>query len=301
MEEKQHRNLTEKSRALLGILAFVIGAWFLSKMHTPNDETGEPVQPQDAPAQETPTAQTAAGRVLVVQSPGNPSNPKDSRKHKTPWWEQAAVVIAFGLLIVNYCQMRATKKSADTAYDALVVSERPWVSVGNITFDPQSYRVIMRPDGKYIAQASVSLKVENFGKSPAIKTVIDAPQLLLFNGPGKHFPIGWDSPCGGNQGESFNETNAQIAHIIFPGAGGGITVDEPSLSTEPTTVVNGVWIKVCITYRDTIGKDIHHTRLLYQSTWSAGAHPIPISGSKSTYVPISGFELIDAKAHESNQ
>jgi hypothetical protein len=113
-------------------------------MRTPNKESGESVRPQDTPEQETPTSQTTEGRVLMVQTPANPSSPKDRRKRKTPWWEKTAVIIALGLLFVNWYQGCQTKKAAEAAKSAantgdrtLKIDERAWITItsgGPVTY-----------------------------------------------------------------------------------------------------------------------------------------------------------------------
>ena len=56
--------------------------------------------------------------------PVDASKPDDTRNRKTPWWEKAAVAIAFGLLIVNIYQMKATQKSADAAKSSADMEKR---------------------------------------------------------------------------------------------------------------------------------------------------------------------------------
>lgn len=83
------------------------------KMSTPNDKTGETVHPQDTPEPEGENGQAGLGGPLAIHPPIDPNQPRNGSKHKTPFWEKAAVVVAFGLLIVNFFQMRATKEAAE--------------------------------------------------------------------------------------------------------------------------------------------------------------------------------------------
>jgi hypothetical protein len=83
--------------------------------HASNENSGETIQPQ-------------------VQTPLSSGIPKDRRKRKTPWWEPAAVIVAIGLLLVNWfqgCQTKkaamAAKSAAETASRQLEMADRPWV------------------------------------------------------------------------------------------------------------------------------------------------------------------------------
>lgn len=104
----------------------------------------------------------------MVQSPRNPENARERRKRKTPWWEKAAVLVALGLLVVNFFQMRSTDKAARAAKDSadwtatqtkyIFSNQQPWVWVKM----PDSFHVEV---GKPI---SAAVEVFNYGNALAL-------------------------------------------------------------------------------------------------------------------------------------
>jgi hypothetical protein len=113
-------------RGLLYILVSVFAFWFgwlLSKMNAPNDNPSNAIHPQDTPEPEAQGSQARSSGPLVIHSPANSPPSENGRGHKTPFWEKAAVGVAFGLLIVNFFQMCATYRAANAARDAAITAQ----------------------------------------------------------------------------------------------------------------------------------------------------------------------------------
>lgn len=109
-------------------------------MSAPNHESSESIRPQDTPKDENDGSRTPFGGMLMVHSPVDTNQSKNSGQNKTPFWEKAAVVVAFGLLLVTWYQGYQTEKAAEAAKGAakaaqsaanqgLELNERPWVYV----------------------------------------------------------------------------------------------------------------------------------------------------------------------------
>jgi len=88
-------------------------------------------------------------------------------EHETPAWkkklEYAAVAIALGLLFINIFLWCATKKSADTAHDALAISERAYITIGKP--DGTVADIVWPRDG--MGNAGLIVYFQNNGRVPA--------------------------------------------------------------------------------------------------------------------------------------
>jgi hypothetical protein len=206
---------------LLGILSFVFGAWFFSKLHAPNDDSGESICREDTPKQKSDGSQsfsTSTGP-FTIHSPTDPSRAEDSSGHKTPWWEKAAVFVALGLLVVNTFQMCATKKSADAATKAantaqaqLEMSERPWVSLDDFTVDsPLTF-------DNAGAHVTIRYEIKNTGRSPAIRGFWQ-PDFFLQFGENPSPVRKRDDACKIAAFRSTKVTDSRITETWFPGEG----------------------------------------------------------------------------------
>jgi len=141
-------------------------ALFTSKRNQP----GEAVHPQDSTAQKNASALKDATLVSdVIPTPPNASKANGSKKH-TPLWEKLAVVIAFGLLIVNICQMRSTEKAAKAAetanknaQTALAITEQANVTIGRQ--DGIVADIVWPKDPK--GNAGILMYFQNSGHLPA--------------------------------------------------------------------------------------------------------------------------------------
>jgi len=184
--------------------------WVLSQFHTPNEDARETVRPQDAPEPEGPSSQAQPTRgPLAIHSPVDTNQSHDGGRDETPFWEKAAVIIAFGLLIVNWYQGRQTKKAADAAKSAAEIAgatlkasqyqfrteERPYIfaspypggSIVSITpaelgravlkTPNEMQPIIERPLSDGRVEIEIVVKITNSGKSPAINVVSTKSQM----------------------------------------------------------------------------------------------------------------------------
>jgi hypothetical protein len=121
---------------LLGLLVSALSL-FTSK----RNQSGKSVHPQDSTGNKDGEAKKPAALTAnIVPTPPNSGN-ADGGKHNTPLWEKLAVVAAFGLLLVNICQMRSTQKAAIAAETANVNAQKA------LTISEQAHVTIGRPDG----------------------------------------------------------------------------------------------------------------------------------------------------------
>jgi hypothetical protein len=186
----------------------------LGKRKLKSNQSCKPVSPQDSTYNERANAPQQPTNIPITSahippSQQNPSSTEQSRsKTGRPWWktvrgwktigEGIAVLTAIGLLIVNVCQMRSTEKAANaavsaanTAHEALITSERPWLTVAITLQEPPHAHslgpgLIFNTDGSATLNAFVVVK--NIGHSPATSIYI-RPQMYpppfeeLFTGP----------------------------------------------------------------------------------------------------------------------
>jgi hypothetical protein len=144
-----------------------------SKPSESTEQRSETVHPDDGTNLESNLASGTPQIISHIPPPPNdtPRIDQGSDDHTPPWkkrLECAAILIAFGLLVVNIIALCATKKSADaakssaeTAGQQLELAYRPWVytdvKIGSpLTFDENR------------AHLRVDLTSRNDGNSPAI-------------------------------------------------------------------------------------------------------------------------------------
>jgi hypothetical protein len=232
----------------------------------------------DTPEQETPTSQTTAGGVRMVQTPADPNNPKDRRRRKTPWWEKAAVIIAIGLLLANWYQGCQTKKAAEAAINAantaqktLVVSERPWVGFAEKKFLMNGVKVY--PDatpgheGRVVVNISASAALENFGHSPALHVSPLTFFATFANESNGDAPKNWQIlPCQ-SAADKISKT-PDYGYFILPGSTVDTTANDMQGTSYSVAEMHTLWIVGCIVYQDSIGGEIHHTAVLLRSPYA---------------------------------
>jgi hypothetical protein len=145
--------------ALLGVLVSV-----MTLLVSKRDQSSEAVHPQDSTnAKHAQAQRQAAFSANIVPTPPNSSSAERSKK-STPLWEILAVLIAFGLLVVNICQMRSTDKAAAAAEGAVEQAEqtmrldqRAWIHIGSVP--PNKFKIGQPMD--------VPIMIGVVGKTPA--------------------------------------------------------------------------------------------------------------------------------------
>jgi hypothetical protein len=119
---------------LLSAFAFFSG-WLLCKSGSPQNR-GESVSPQNATKEQRnrrniePAIVAQIAPTLVNQE--YPNRRKEDTPRWKKWAEIAAVLIAFGLLVVNIFQMRATQKASETAANTLRLTFRPRININRL-------------------------------------------------------------------------------------------------------------------------------------------------------------------------
>ncbi|MCU1302664.1 MAG: hypothetical protein JWQ87_2948 [Candidatus Sulfotelmatobacter sp.] len=162
--------------ALLGTLLFAL---LPSKRNQPSKS----VHPQDSTHSKNTYAQKQTVTTANIEpTPENSKHPYRGKDH-TPLWkkllEGSAVTIAFGLLVVNICQMRSTEKAAQAAQDALRNSveqfradERAWVEI-----EPIKPVLRLKGDSRFPTAFTCSIYPKNVGKTVATDIVVKAETL----------------------------------------------------------------------------------------------------------------------------
>jgi len=131
------------------------------------DKTDRPVE-----ATERPQPAAPGQHPIVPEVPPSPSNldqPAQANQNPTPAWEIAlgvcGAVIAFGLLIVNLFQTRATQRAADAATDAARIA-RDARDDGDISSD-QTLRELRRQSRALLRSAETAKQSAGAAKSAA--------------------------------------------------------------------------------------------------------------------------------------
>jgi len=150
--------------APLGILAF--WAWRSKSIIRSNEQIKSIGQNNNSGEEGAP--KEAAVIPQSVPSPLSYSEPK-YRPDKTPWWktmvEFAAVLIALGLLIVNYQQQQSTERAAYAAKDSIDLARK------NAHFEQRAWLAISYGKGPYhftVGQPfAFPVQIVDTGKTPA--------------------------------------------------------------------------------------------------------------------------------------
>jgi len=228
----------------------------------------------------------------------------DRRKDSTPPWKKrseiAAIMIAFGLLVVNIFALLAAKKaadaamkSADTTKQQLEMSERPWVTIA-INFDesPHSHSpgasLTFNSDGT--ASLNASVVVKNVGHSIA-KFVYIRPQMYppIFDRILTEPMDKQASWCDKVRIE--NPIDSQLPSL-FPGEEDtenftfGMSREDiaAAMKSDAFPKIHAIVpvIYGCVNYKSDVSKDVHQTPFLYM------LKPVPVvSGT----IPASKLEV----------
>ncbi len=264
------------------------------------DGSSKTVHPQDTPAPETRRNENGPPP-LVINSIANPPDAENNRKPNTPLWEKAAVLAAFGLLVVNVLLWCSTKKAANAAETAanvakqqLELSTRPWVQVkGELNFKYLGFRPIQ----DYVRlESGMTYTLENTGNSPAFKvTEAIAPVFPTST----ELPNDWRlQACRISDEMSVGKNMGGV--VIMPKG----TTDKPHPITVSIPIpadvkqANFIWVVGCITYQDTFNrlKNLHHTKMLYiiRSQKPVILTNLPANGL--TPFPTNAIQLVDSDA-----
>jgi hypothetical protein len=212
-------------------------------------------------------------------------------------------------------QAVAAATQARTAQQEFELSERPWVAVDRITLleaptweTLQGPRILGRPEQRTFINlhAKIAYRLNNFGKSPAIKTFSEAQATFTEDWTAKNYekPLGaMEITCAGAEAESRKAGNStkQFSEgaAIFP----QVPLDQNDESSaglpENLKQIDHIWIVACVAYQDGITQRIHHTKLWYRSIASdqTMTHYVPVaSGESVMWMPPAGFVLTDSAA-----
>jgi hypothetical protein len=225
---KERSSSAQKTSALaglLGILSLVSLSWLFSRLRAPNQNAIGSVPLKDTPDKESQQGQFGKG--IVSNSPPTPTyqaNASRSKDGTPPAWKKAAEISVaigtLGLLLVNillWCSTKKTadaaKNSADTSAKELELSQRPWVSLSNISVDSP---LIFDSNGAHV---KIGFSITNTGRSVAtngfysvefMATMADLPSPVQER----------DKLCKfqGERSQRVKETNmSRFAQVWFPG------------------------------------------------------------------------------------
>jgi hypothetical protein len=157
---------------------------------------------------------------------------------------------------------QAAKQSAETARDALIVSNRPWVSVfrpsieSQLTWDEKGGRV------------TIGVKVNNIGKSPAFDIAIGVRLFVL---PSVGIPLQgfcYDSKRGyiARKQSGPSERVDLSASILFPeeirAEHRGLLI-APDIAEEARTSPKYIGVLICANYESKVTGQAHSTGVAY--------------------------------------
>lgn len=232
-------------------------------------------------------------------------------KQEKNWWdkikpfvEMAGVVllgIYTGYTIKMYCANKkaaeAAKSSADTARDALIRGQRPWVGFdGNPRTKSASIGDVKDlsgiPNGRKQFDWSIDIQLENFGVSPALHTVMFYE--ISFAADIESLEGTLEPACPGAAGLIFNKPFSKSTQIeqrgvmIFPSIavpnGFSFGMGADSLDALKSAYLGRTtYLLGCIAYLDQFGdRPVHHTRFCYHTfrdigTVKAGDEMTPCS------------------------
>ncbi len=162
-----------------------------------------------------------------------------------------AIIIAIytGIAAWQLCEMRkatrAATKSADTAQDTLIRSQRPWL----VNDGPATYKVGSVYKAQDSAGVNFSFSVKNLGPSPALDAGFGVQPFVRTSGDTRDFEGARKQACQLADGVvNVNSQTIFPQQIVDYGTGGFI----PNFSKVRTVLFYG-----CIAYRDQF--DTKHT------------------------------------------
>jgi hypothetical protein len=191
--------------------------------------------------------------------------------------------------VIYELQLTPLRKSADTAAKELEVSERPWLSIENVTLDSP---LIFDENG---VEITIRFNIKNSGKTPAIRSFwmgwMFPQDLLMSNTLSER-----KQNCRGILYQSSAVHDSQLAETWFPGTSAPVSekvriipsaiakamdVSKEMFSHIPGRLpdyANGiypVWA-FCIAYRSSLSDVQYHTAYLFQIFRKDGKPIFPI-------------------------
>lgn len=209
---------------------------------------------------------------------------------------------------------RVSNRQWQTMQRQLEWSERPWVTIDNVTLEPLNWETLRAP--RFLGKpelrtfvnlhAKISYELNDTGKAPAVKTFSEAQVAYSSDWSTKTFtkPLGaMEITCAGPESDSrqAGTTNKQFSEgsIVFPGRPLHQPVESISGLPENVKIIDHIWIVACVVYQDGITPKIHHTRLWFRSNAKDPTmkHYEPVvSGQSIMWMPPAGFALVDSNA-----
>jgi hypothetical protein len=248
------------------------------KPSTPKQQHNEALRPRDNTAEKRASAPVNPPVISEVPPrPPNPLQPYQGRYESTPLWkkilESAAVVAGVSYAIVAYLQWHemkratdAAKSAAETAHDALVKGNRPWLGVDG------SATTLQQPTmGKEGIKASVGFILKNFGTAPALHVGMHA--IIVNNSPPTQEGLADFSQFKRDADASCRMADLATKSIVQGEEGAGLYIFPNNsvverlngMTTTPAPLpIMALDLVGCIAYADQF-KGIHHTRFCFMS------------------------------------
>src|SRR5271167_2110223 len=147
---------------------------------------------------------------------------------------------------------------AETARDALIVSQRPWVGITT----PIHAKVSQVKNDEFVIVTTVSVK--NFGPSPALKVIV----ICTMAGTIEAEQLEQEITSNCNLAEVVTDPSIlKTGFTLFPNE--VMTRDNnQTVKIEHPEMAFGAVFGGCIVYRDQFDKSIHHTRFCLKSPGS---------------------------------
>jgi hypothetical protein len=242
---------------------------------------------------ETPLPSVDAGKIETKEPDDSPHLNMEHRKRKRlssfECWTIAlwlvSIVVAAGTGGAIIYQDKLARDANRTANRAMEAQTRPWIGIeGDLRLETQE----AHEGGMNI---KFSMKLRNFGQSPAVRVV---PIFKLLAGTAPFRIVERSKTCDEAQKQSAWNGGIHAFDSIFPGPEGTPKeINAPSdLLDFNGAPVGFTWLVGCIAYQLSGGNQIYETRVYYQIV--SGHNPATSNGVK--YMPITGFTIWDTEA-----
>jgi hypothetical protein len=245
----------------------------ISENQNAPDGDREPEKQPDSPVKQVPSA------VAKSELPPSHCEPCKPYKKKRDWFDYGKGVLEIaGLLVLCvyaaytikiYCANKkaadAAKSAADTAHDALVMVNRPWIGLESNMMAQEPVK-ISRDGNNTRLDSKVGFSMRNFGNAPAfyagVFTTLHVNQIGSTTNT-SDFKLEIDQTC--KMADPAKIPDRKMGYTLFPG--NRIVLSSPINSGSPNPQIN-TWLTVigCISYRDEFpDTKAHHTHFCFMS------------------------------------
>jgi len=181
-------------------------------------------------------------------------------------------------------QATAALAASVTSQQALVLNQRPWIGIDDISFSysfqvPETYGVMQPP---VQLKMSISYSVKNVGPSAAIDVI---PSFAISALDADVLPRSIFPECTVPDKSHPTEPNRPV-FFLMPGEKTAKQQRDKFASPEREGLKKAdvIWVQVCISYRDKFG-EYYSTKLTYVSSYKPDSPYVTVPGTEFRYRP----------------